>query len=216
VEPRASGGGLLAARATVSSRRAEGSRVAEPADTLEFREVTPERWSNLAQLFEARDGPSYCWCMAGRRSGGGDNASKRDALRRVVEQGTPIGLLAYEAGESVEWCSIAPHESYLKPSGLAEAASVAMWSVVCFYAQRRLRRQGVAARLFRAAVELALSRGADIVEGYTVDADSPSYRFMGLRSTFAAAGFEEVARAGSRRYVARLSLKSAAGNAGRS
>jgi GNAT superfamily N-acetyltransferase len=190
--------------------------VAESADALEFREVTQERWPDLALLFEGRGGPSYCWCMAWRPGGSGDNASKRDALKRTVEQGTPIGLLAYEAAEPVAWCSIAPRESYRKLGGAAEPAGVVVCSVVCFYVQRRLRRQGVAARLLRAAVELARSHGADIVEGYPVDPDSPSYRFMGLRSTFATAGFEEVGRAGSRRYVARLSLRPAAADASRS
>jgi len=164
--------------------------VPELADTLEFREVTPECWPDLTRLFEARGGPSYCRCMAWRPGGGGDNASKRDALRRVVEQGTPIGLLAYEAGEPIAWCSIEPRKSYRKLGGAADPAG--------------------------AAVELARSHGADIVEGYPVDADSPSYRFMGLRSTFATAGFEEAGRAGSRRYVARLSLQPAADDVGRS
>jgi hypothetical protein len=40
---------------------------------------------------------------------------------------------------------------------------------------------------------------AKMVEGYPVDQDSPSYRFMGFVPVFAEAGFQEVALAGSRR-----------------
>ena len=100
----------------------------EPAVALEFREVTPERWPDLARLFEARGGPHYCWCMAWRPRGRGGTESKPDALRRVVERGTPVGLLAYEEGEPVAWCSIAPRESYRELGGPAEPAGVAVWS----------------------------------------------------------------------------------------
>jgi len=55
-----------------------------------------------------------------------------------------------------------------------------------------------------AAVEHARSRGACVVEAYPVDADSPSYRFMGFVPTFEQAGFDEVGRIGTRRHVFRL------------
>ena len=43
-----------------------------------------------------------------------------------------------------------------------------------------------------------------MVEGYPVDPDSPSYRFMGFLPLFEQASFTEVARAGSRRHVVSL------------
>jgi hypothetical protein len=45
-----------------------------------------------------------------------------------------------------------------------------------------------------------------VVEAYPVDADSPSYRFMGFVAPFEKAGFREVGRAGTRRHVMRRSL----------
>jgi hypothetical protein len=45
-----------------------------------------------------------------------------------------------------------------------------------------------------------------VLEAYPVAADSPSYRFMGFVPQFARLGFDEVARAGSRRHVMRRSL----------
>jgi hypothetical protein len=47
-----------------------------------------------------------------------------------------------------------------------------------------------------------------VVEAYPVDADSPSYRFMGFVPVFAEAGFAEVGREGKRRHVMRLRLSS--------
>ena len=42
-----------------------------------------------------------------------------------------------------------------------------------------------------------------MIEGYPVAPDSPSYRFMGARPVFRAAGFEEIGRVGKRRHAMR-------------
>jgi hypothetical protein len=46
-----------------------------------------------------------------------------------------------------------------------------------------------------------------IVEAYPVDEAAPSYRLMGFVAQFAAAGFREVGRAGTRRHVVRLPVR---------
>jgi hypothetical protein len=61
-------------------------------------------------------------------------------------------------------------------------------------------------QLLRSAIEHAARNGATIIEAYPVDADSPSYRFMGFIETFNKAGFQEVGRAGQRRHVMRLPI----------
>jgi GNAT superfamily N-acetyltransferase len=81
-----------------------------------------------------------------------------------------------------------------------------VWSVVCFFVPRRLRRRGLMRRLLLAAIETARRHGATVLEAYPVDPDAPSYRFMGFVPLFRAAGFKSVGRAGSRRHVMRLDL----------
>jgi hypothetical protein len=44
-----------------------------------------------------------------------------------------------------------------------------------------------------------------------VDADSPSYRFMGYVNTFGALGFREAGRTGKRRHIMSLDLQAAGG-----
>lgn len=121
-----------------------------------------------------------------------------------VDAGTPIGMLGYLDGTPVAWCSIAPRETYARLGGDEYPPDVAVWSVVCFFIQRRLRRRGLSRALLDAAVRHATTAGADIVEAYPVDPDSPSYRFGGFVALFAAAGFEERHMAGTRRHVMRL------------
>ncbi len=141
-----------------------------------------------------------------------DGASRKAALRRRVQAGVPVGLLGYLDGEPVAWCSIAPRPTYRPLGGpsLPGEAPERVWSLVCFFVVRRLRGQGIMKRLIEAAVEHARRKGATAVEAYPVDPESPSYRFMGFTPVFAAAGFREVGRAGTRRHVMRLGLASRA------
>ena len=188
---------------------------AEPRAALTFHEVDADRWSDLVRLFEARGGPKACWCMVWRRTPEGaspaDGAARRAALGQRVTAGVPIGILGYADDEPVAWCSIAPRDSY-RPLGGAdepEDTAGAVWSIVCFFVPRRLRGRGLMRALIQAAVTHAAPAGARAVEAYPVDADSPSYRFMGFVETFRAAGFEEVGRAGTRRHVMRYRLRTA-------
>ena len=177
-------------------------------ETLEFAAVTAERWPDLARLFESRGGPKYCWCMVWREMPAGERSSrpaKRAALESRVQGGVPVGILGYVDGEPVGWCSVAPRETLLVRAlgGGEYEAGTQVWSVVCFFASRAVRGEGIGARLLEAACAEAAEQGAEVIEGYPVDPDSPSYRFMGFRSMFLDAGFEEVGRAGTRRHVMR-------------
>jgi len=182
-----------------------------PDERIEFAAVTAERWPDLVQLFEARGGPHHCFCTAWRRLPSGsdrrDSDVKRATLERTVQAGTPVGLLVYLDGEPAGWCSVAPRETFRDLGGNEYGDGTSVWSVVCFFVPRARRGQGLAAQLLGAACDEALAAGADVIEGYPVDPDSPSYRFMGVRSMFLDAGFEETGMAGSRRHVMRRRLR---------
>jgi GNAT superfamily N-acetyltransferase len=138
-----------------------------------------------------------------------DALSRKAAMRRRIEEGVPVGLLAYVDDVPVAWCSIAPRETYHRSLGGAPDEGEKVWSLACFYVSKRVRGQGVAKALLEAAIAHAKRRRATIVEAYPVDEDSPSYRFMGFVSTFEERGFVEVGRAGSRRHVMQLRLRRA-------
>jgi GNAT superfamily N-acetyltransferase len=86
------------------------------------------------------------------------NESRMAALDELVRQGTPVGVLAYVDGDPVGWCSIAPRETYAaldRSRALPGVDDAPVWSVVCFFIDRRVRRQGVTLGLLNAAVEYA-------------------------------------------------------------
>jgi GNAT superfamily N-acetyltransferase len=178
---------------------------------LAFRDVDEDCWPDLARLFTARGGPKSCWCMVWRatpqEAKQRDGASRKGALQARVRSGVPIGLLGYLAGEPVAWCSIAPRTTYRRLGGPADEDDASVWALACLFLRRDLRGQKFADQMIAAAVKHARARGATVVEAYPVDPDSPSYRFMGFVDAFARAGFRQVGRAGTRRYVMRLTLR---------
>jgi GNAT superfamily N-acetyltransferase len=188
-----------------AQRKSEDGDAASPS--FSFHAVTKARWPDFEALFEGRGGPKYCWCMAWRSTAEerheATNATRKAAIKKRVDAGTPIGVLAYADGEPVAWCSVAPRESYRPLGGPEAGEGERIWSIACFFIRRDFRGQGLTPRLIEAASAEAKKQGATIVEAYPVSADAPSYRFMGRIPTFTKAGFKKVGTAGTRRTVMR-------------
>ena len=174
--------------------------------------VGPEQWSDFERLFESPGAPKYCWCMVRRMNGTeartADKAVRKRAMEARVLSKVPVGLLAYVEGEAVAWCSVAPRPTFKALGGPDDHidAPGAVWSLTCFFVKRTHRCQGMADALLAAAVRHAQESGAEVLEAYPVDPESPSYRFMGFVPQFEKYGFTEVGRAGKRRHVYRLAL----------
>lgn len=131
------------------------------------------------------------------------------ALEALVRKGLPVGILAYHEDHPAAWCSVAPRESYAaleRYRALPRIDDAAVWSVTCFFIDRRFRRQGLTCALLKAAVDYAQSHNAAIVEGYPVPPDSPSYTYMGTPETFRRAGFTDVTPPGQARRVMRYTI----------
>jgi GNAT superfamily N-acetyltransferase len=176
--------------------------------------LTVERWPDFELLFGPRGACGGCWCMYWRQSRKEyetrHGESNRQAMHALVESGVIPGILAYEAGQPVGWCSIAPRQDFptldrsriLKPVDEQQ-----VWSVVCFFVTRSQRRKGLTIQLLRAAVEYATSRKARIVEGYPVDPKDNKapdvFVYTGLYTAFIQAGFSEVLRRSATRPIMR-------------
>lgn len=150
------------------------------------------------------------WRVPGRQVTVAAGDENRAALRALVDDGRPTGLLAYRGGEVAGWCSVAPRPDYgrlARSTKLGPVDDVPVWSVVCFYVHRAHRRSGLAARLLDAAVANAAANGAVAVEGYPLDPGegraATSSAYVGVLSMFTDAGFTEVARRGGRPIVRR-------------
>jgi GNAT superfamily N-acetyltransferase len=178
------------------------------------RPLTAERWPDLERLFGPRGAYSGCWCMWWRLSGREFAADRRDerraSLHERARQDPPPGLLAYDAaGARVGWVAVAPREELgrlQRSPKLKPLDDRPVWSVTCFFVDRRHRGRGVAAALLAAAVEHAAAYGAEEVEGYPIDIRqrrADAGLFTGTLGLFTTAGFREVARRGGRPIVRR-------------
>jgi GNAT superfamily N-acetyltransferase len=163
---------------------------------LDVKPVTIDTWPDFVRLFEARGSPHYCWCTAYRlpHDPQRDSEAKKAAMCALVEAGTPVGVLACEAGAAVGWCSVAPRETYLRlgrsrtmPRRTTEQTPT--WTVLCFFVARAHRGQEVARVLLEGAVAYAQEQGAALVEGYPFDSAGISSTHRGHSRLFEAAGF---------------------------
>jgi GNAT superfamily N-acetyltransferase len=148
------------------------------------------------------DAPT-CWCLSyrlpanapGMRTGPGRQQIVRDLCAGEV----PPGVLGYDAGEVVGWCSVSPRTAYHRLlhsrtiPRLQERPGEDIWSIVCFVVRPGFRGRGVAAALLDGAVRYAAQHGAEVVEGYPVDSGggrvNATLAFVGSRGLFERAGF---------------------------
>jgi GNAT superfamily N-acetyltransferase len=182
-------------------------------DTITFRPVTSENWHDFEKLFESRGGPKSCWCTVWRNveappKGERPAIAKKQEMKRRISSGEPVGLLGYIDQEPVAWCSIAPRDTYRASMSdvIPGDETQTIWSIVCFFASRPFRGQGMFQKLISAAEEHAANNGATLLEAYPVDPDAPSYRFGGFVSAFEQAGYAQVGRKGARRHIMRKML----------
>ncbi|MGE5575925.1 MAG: GNAT family N-acetyltransferase [Syntrophothermus sp.] len=138
----------------------------------------------------------------------------KQAMKEIVASNHIPGLLAYEDGKPVAWCSVAPREEFPvldRSRTLKRVDDRSVWSVVCFFVARPFRRRGMTVKLLQAAVDYARDNGATIVEGYPVEPKKASmpeaFAWTGLVSAFRKAGFVEVTRRSETRPIMRFFMK---------
>ena len=194
------------------------SRGSGPARRLRVEPATRERWEDLARLFGPRGACAGCWCMWWRRTAAAWRAGKgegnRRALRRLVDSGTPPGVIAYDGPDPVGWCAVAPREEFVRLAAartLKPIDETPVWSVTCFFVARSHRRRGVTVALLQGAAAFAARGGAKMLEGYPVEPRKGSmpdaFAWTGLPGAFRKAGFAEAARPSPSRPIMRRALR---------
>ena len=145
--------------------------------------------------------------------------ARKAALKELTLRQEPPGLLAYHDGQPVAWCSLGPRQDFPaleRSRSLKRIDAVPVWSIVCFYVAKPFRRQGLLIGLIRMAAAYARSRGARMLEAYPVDIHSPRLKgltlhgfhgYMGIATTFEAAGFVQVGRASETQLIMRCDLE---------
>lgn len=188
-------------------------------NAFEIYPATADRWPDLEVLFGPRGACDGCWCMNWRLKRSVysklDDEGRKSELREMTCANRVPGVLAYQDGAPVGWCSVGPREEFaaLETSRtLKRVDDRPVWSIVCFYVAKATRRSGLMAALLRGAVDYAGQQGAHIVEGYPIDMQTPLLSgkkltgysgFMGIASVYREMGFIEVGRASDTQLIMR-------------
>jgi GNAT superfamily N-acetyltransferase len=188
------------------------------APNMLFHPLTPDRWQDFEVLFGQRGACGGCWCMFWKkpRKQFHDEAYEQNRLdqKRIVEEGAVPGILAYINGEPVGWCAIEPRGNYpaLERSRILKPVDDnPVWSVTCFFVNKKFRKQGVTVALLKEVLKYVSSKGGKIVEGYPVEvkgkmAPDP-FIYTGTAAAYKHAGFVEVARRSVTRPIFRFTFR---------
>ena len=181
---------------------------------LEFHPLTSRRWKDFETLFGLRGACGGCWCMWWRLKRSIFEEQKGEANRRAMKDlvmaGQTPGIIAYVKNIPVGWCAVELRENLLALANsriLKPVDDQPVWSIVCFFIDKKYRNAGLSVRLIQAAVQYVRKRGGFIVEGYPVEPKKekmPSvFAWTGFSSAFINAGFKEVARRSDTRPIMR-------------
>jgi GNAT superfamily N-acetyltransferase len=186
---------------------------------IEVLPASADRWADVERVMQTPGDPEACWCQVFRfpREDWDDRpvSQNADDLHALVSGGRRPGLVAYDDGAPVGWCSVAPlsdfvrittspHFAALRPEG---EDLTGRWAVTCFVVTEAARGSGLVDVLLAAAVAHARDHGATGVEGIPLDVAAaehvtPDELFGGTLAAFESAGFTEDGRLGPDRVLA--------------
>ncbi len=184
---------------------------------LIFKQLTKSTWKDFEKLFGERGACGGCWCMYWRLRNKDFESQKgegnKKAMKQLVEQKELIGLIAYLKKEPIGWCSVAPRENFIRLANsrvLKPVDDKHVWSIVCFFIDKKYRKQGYSVELLKGVIEFSKKKGAKILEGYPTQPYSENipaaFAWTGIPSAFEKAGFKEVARRSKTRPIMRYCL----------
>lgn len=175
---------------------------------------------HIERLFGANGACGGCWCMYWRTTGLGaywashKGDPNKQAFRKLIEDWSAKGCLAFDGDDPIGWCSYGRREDfpYLSRSrSIPDPHLADVWCITCFYVLPGYRNKGTSGKLIACALKAAKSEGAAYLEGYptvpkSTKAIPPVFVHTGLPGAFRRNGFREVANAGAK-CVMRISIR---------
>jgi len=182
---------------------------------LIFEPLTKSNWNKFISLFGEKGACGNCWCMYYRlsqsrfREGKTENGNK-EAMKKIVWDNKPSGILGFYEGQAIAWCAFAPREDFMrleKSRVHKRIDSKKVWSIPCFFIDKNVRRNGVSVELLKGVIKYAETHGIEIIEAYptipTQEKLPDSFVWIGLYKSFERAGFEIVDRTSKNRPMVR-------------
>ena len=182
---------------------------------LTFEPLTKKNWNKFVQLFGNKGACGNCWCMYYRLKKadfqeGKAGEGNKTAMKNIVWEGKPTGILGLYDGQAIAWCAFAPREDFIKFENSRVHKRIddkAVWSIPCFFIDKNFRGHGVSVELLKGVVKYARQNGIKIIEAYptipTQEKLPDTFAWIGLYKSFERAGFEIVDRTSKNRPMVR-------------
>lgn len=182
---------------------------------LSFEPLTKRNWPKFVELFGTKGACGNCWCMYFRlgkeafQEGKADDGNK-EAMKSLVLENRPTGILGIMDGRAIAWCAFAPREDFSKLAKSRVHKRIddqEVWSIPCFFIDKNFRRLGLSVELLKGVVRYANDKGIKIIEAYpaipTQEKLPDSFAWIGLYKSFERAGFEIADRTSKNRPMVR-------------
>jgi len=182
---------------------------------LTYEPLTRKNWGQFVELFGNKGACGNCWCMYYRLPKSVFNEGKmeegnKQAMKDIVWEDKPAGILGFYDGLPIAWCAFAPREDFIKLEKSRVHKPIddkKVWSIPCFFIDKKFRRLGVSVALLKGVIRYARENGIKIIEAYptipTQEKLPDSFAWIGLYKSFERAGFEIVDRTSINRPMVR-------------
>lgn len=183
---------------------------------LKFEPLTKDNWNKFVELFGQKGACGNCWCMYYRLpkadfDEGKANDGNKNAMKQLVWENKPTGILGFYEDIPIAWCAFAPREDFLKLKKSRVHKRIddkLVWSVPCTFVAKNFRRQGVTVEILKGLTKYAKENGIKIIEAYptipTKEKLPDAFAWIGLYKSFERAGFKIVDHTSKSRPMVRF------------
>ncbi len=181
--------------------------------------LTNNNWGKLLELFGEKGAGANCWCMHFRlnksdHEEGKSNDGNKIALKQLVSDKKPTGLIGFYEDTPVAWCALSPRQDFkrLEKSRVHKPIDdKEVWSIPCTFVAKEFRKHGISVMLLKGAIEYAKQERIKILEAYptipTQDNMPDGFLWIGHFRTFEKAGFKIVDRTSKHRPMVRYYIE---------
>lgn len=186
---------------------------------IKVEPLTQKNWAKFLELFGKNGAGANCWCMHFRLPKREYDESKaagenKDAIKQLVWDGKPTGVIGFYEDIPVAWCAFSPREDFrrLEKSRVHKPIDdKKVWSVPCMYIKKEYRKIGLSVTMLKGLVDYARKEGINIVEAYptipTQDKLPDGFAWIGLYKSFERAGFKIVDTTSKHRPMVRYYIE---------
>jgi len=185
---------------------------------LTFEPLTTKNWGRFEQFFGPRGACGNCWCMYYRLAKtdfqeGKFEEGNKSAMKELVWNNQPTGVLGLYEGQAIAWCAFAPRKDFLKLGKSRVHKPIddkPVWAIPCMFIDKKFRKAGISVELLKGVIQIARDQGIKIIEAYptipTTEKLPDSFAWIGLYKSFERAGFKIADQTSRNRPMVRFYL----------